>query len=236
MPVCSTSARSCSRSRPSGCSVAADPSWLEPATLHALYISLIGVVWRRRRRRRRGPLPTLALHPYAQSPGRRGPDQRCHVDDTVIEMHSWTLARPAGRPPPTDDRATGQQPRLTAERGDGRSVGVVLGSADDRTSGQSGAGRGLEEGLRFYPGAGSGVRTSWASLKLNRSLVRFASSHPVRYSLASAVLIAPWIGFLFRHIVYGLLAGLVMFALQLTLWVPGGAMRQYCERKLENDS
>ena len=40
--------------------------------------------------------------------------------------------------------------------------------------------------------------------------------------------------FLFRHIVYGVLAGVVTFALQLTLWVPGGAMRRYCERQLED--
>ena len=159
-----------------------------------------------------------------RGPGRRVPDQRCHVDDTVIEMHSWTLAPPAGRPPPdrrSFDGAAAPAHCRARRWAVGSGICVVLGSPVDRTSGQSGAGRGLEEGLRFHPGAGSGARRSWASLKLNRSLVRFASSHPVRHSVASAVLIAPWIGFLFRHIVHGLLAGLVMFAVQRTLWVLG---------------
>jgi hypothetical protein len=64
------------------------------------------------------------------------------------------------------------------------------------------------------------------SVKVNGRLVRFASAHPVVYSLASALVIAPWIGFLLRRVLYGLLAALVMFVLQLTLWLPGGAMRR----------
>ena len=70
-------------------------------------------------------------------------------------------------------------------------------------------------------------------MRINKPLVRFAAKHPVLYSVASGVVIAPWITFLFRSILIGVLAGLATFALQLTLWLPGGAMRTYCDRRLD---
>jgi hypothetical protein len=63
-----------------------------------------------------------------------------------------------------------------------------------------------------------------AAFKVNKPLVRFAISHPIVYSLISALVMVPWISFLFRNVVYGLVAGAVMFLLQVTLWVPGGAI------------
>lgn len=72
-----------------------------------------------------------------------------------------------------------------------------------------------------------------ASFKVNKRLFRFATRHTILYSLISAIVITPWISFLFRNVLIGIIAGIVMFLLQLTLWMPSGAMRQYCERQLD---
>lgn len=70
-------------------------------------------------------------------------------------------------------------------------------------------------------------------MRVNRPIARFAMNHRVLYSVISMGVAFLWIAFLFRSLLIGALAGVSALVMQLTLWAPNGAMRKYCEHRLE---